>query len=68
MANDMQFFIVGMLVLFVYVKSKFAAYGFMLISIMLSNIFGFILLRVRCILPLSSTSVFVDSRTPDGEP
>jgi len=45
LANDMQFFIVGMLVLFVYVKSKFAAYGFMLISIMLSNIFGFILLR-----------------------
>ena len=41
LANDMQFFIVGLLMLFVYVNNRKAAYGIMTLVVILSNVFGY---------------------------
>jgi peptidoglycan/LPS O-acetylase OafA/YrhL len=42
LANDMQFFIVGLLMLFVYVNSRKAAYGIMIVVCILSNVLGYV--------------------------
>lgn len=55
LANDMQFFIIGLIMLFVYVNSRKAAYGIMTVVVISSNVLGYYKLvhspsqnQVRC--------------------
>jgi len=41
LANDMQFFIIGLIMLFVYVNSRKAAYGIMTVVVISSNVLGY---------------------------